>query len=152
MSGVSKRCRAREEVGLIIANRLWGRVKEYKCVSSRIVWAKLNIRGEKVMVVSAYGPGIERSDSEREQVWENLNVFLAGFNENERVTVLGDLNAKVGEREREEVVGKFGVPRVSENRECLVELCEERSLIVGNTWFEKKLINKYTWDREDGND
>ena len=129
-----------------------GQVKEYKCVSSRIVWVKLNIRGEKVVVVSAYGPGMERSESEREQFWENLNVCLAGFDENERVTVLGDLNAKVGERERGEVVGKFGVPGVNENGECLVELCEERSMIVGNTWFEKKLINKYTWERENGND
>ena len=25
-------------------------------------------------------------------------------------------------------------------------------MIVGNTWFEKKLSNKYTWERENGND
>ena len=152
VSGVSERCRAREGVGLIIANRLWGRVKDYKCVSSRIVWVKLNVRGEKLVVVSAYGPGMERSESEREQFWESLNVCLAGFNENERVIVLGDLNAKVGDRERGEVVGKFGVPGVNENGECLIELCEERCMIVGNTWFEKKLINKYTWERENGKD
>ena len=106
VSGVSERCRAREGVGLIIANRLWGRVKEYKCVSSRIVWVKLNICGEKLVVVSAYGPGMERSESEREQFWENINVWLAGFDENERVIVLGDLNAKTGDRKRGEVVEK----------------------------------------------
>ena len=47
------------------------------------------------------------------------------------------MNAKVGERERGKIVEKFGVPVVNENGECLVELCEERSTIVGNTWFEK---------------
>ena len=78
----------------------------------------------------------------KENSFGSLNVCLAGFDENERVTVLGDLNAIVGERERGEVIGKFGVPGVNENGECLVELCEERSMIVGNTWFEKKLINK----------
>ena len=50
------------------------------------------------MVVSAYGSGMERSESEREQFWENLNVCLVGFDENEKVTFLGDLNAKLGER------------------------------------------------------
>ena len=65
---------------------------------------------------------------------------------------MGDLNAKIGDRERGDLVGKFGVPGVNENGECLLELCEERRLSVGNTWFEKKLINKYTWQRENGED
>ena len=29
--------------------------------------------------------------------------------------------------------GKIGFPRVNENGECLVELCEERSMVLGNT-------------------
>ena len=79
VSGVSERCRAREGGGLIIANRLWGRVKEYKCASSRIVWVKLNICREKVMVVSAFGPGMEKSESEREQFWGILTSALQVF-------------------------------------------------------------------------
>ena len=112
----------------------------------------MNIHREKIVVVSAYGPGMERSESKREQFRESLNACLAGFDENERVTVLGDLNAKVGDKERGEVVGKFGVPGVNENGECFFDLCKERSMIVGSTWFEKKLINKYTWERESGKD
>ena len=133
VSGVAERCRAREGVGLIISGRLWGRVKDYKCVSSRIVWVKLNISGRKVVIVSVYGPGMERREDEREQFWESLSECLAGFNENEQVLVLGDMNAKVGDDARGDVIGKYGVPGLNENGEQLYDLCVERRMVVGNT-------------------
>ena len=49
------------------------------------------------------------------------------------IIVLGDMNAKVGDHEREGVTGKYGVPGVNENCECLVEMCAERRMIIGNT-------------------
>ena len=58
VSGVAERCRAREGVAIMVSGRLWGRVKEYKCVGSRIVWVRLNVAGEKVVIVSVYGPGM----------------------------------------------------------------------------------------------
>lgn len=38
---------------------------------------------------------------------------------------------------------------LNENGEKLLEMCSEKRLSVGNTWFQKKLIQKYT--REEGN-
>ena len=152
VSGVSERCRAREGVAVLISGRLWGRVRDYKCISSRLMWVKLRMNGENVVIICVYGPGMEKSANERESFWENLNECIAGFGEDDKIVVLGDMNAKVGDREREGVVGKFGVPGINENGECLVEMCVERGLIVGNTWFDKKLIHKYTWERENGDE
>lgn len=53
---------------------------------------------------------------------------LLGFDKTEIVTVLGDLNMKVANRNRGDVI---------------VELCEKRDTIIGSTWFEN-MINKYT--------
>ena len=150
VSGVSERMRAREGVAVMVRGRLWGSVSEYKCVSSRIVWVRMKVAGERVVVVGVYGPGMERNENEREVFWESLNECLSGFRENERIIVMGDMNAKVGDREREGVIGKFGVPGVNENGERLVEVCAERRMIVGNTWFQKKLIQKYTREGEAG--
>jgi hypothetical protein len=36
--------------------------------------------------------------------------------------------------------------------ERLMEFCAEFGLIVGNTLFKKKLVNKYTWLRDSGTD
>ena len=49
------------------------------------------------------------------------------------IIVLGDMNAKGGDHEREGVTGKYGVSGVNENGERLVEMCAERRIIIGNT-------------------
>ena len=35
------------------------------------------------------------------------------------------------------------------NEERLLELCSELDLVIGNTYFRKKGINKFTWQRMD---
>ena len=110
----------------------------------------MKVAGEKIVIVAVYGPGMERSENERDAFWECFNECINGFSENERIVVLGDMNAKVGNREVYKVVGKYGVPGVNENGERLVEVCSERRLSIGNTWFQKRLIQKYTREGENG--
>ena len=115
VSGVSERCRAREGVAVMISGRMWGKVVDYKCLDSRIMWVKLKLDGEIVVVMSVYAPGMEKKEDERERFWARFSECIGGFESNERVIVLGDMNAKVGDREREGIVGKFGVPGTNEN-------------------------------------
>ena len=63
------------------------------------------------------------------------------------MVVLGDLNARVGEEEIEGVVGKYGVPERNRSGESLLNMCIENDLVVGNSFFKKRMINKYTWVR-----
>ena len=72
---------------------------------------------------------------------------VGSFRAGENVVILGDLNARVGDEEIDGVVGKNGVPGVNESGERMIEMCIERELVVGNTFFEKKDIHKYTWVR-----
>ena len=72
------------------------------------------------------------------------------FSENERIVVLGNMNARVVNSEVCKVVGKYGVPGVNENGKRLVEICSERRLKIGNTWFEKGMIQKYAREGENG--
>ena len=34
-----------------------------------------------------------------------------------------------------------------ESEEYLIEMCIEQELVVGNTLFKNKIINKYTWGK-----
>ena len=63
------------------------------------------------------------------------------------VVVLGDLNARVGVGEIEGVLGRYGVPGINESGERLLDMCIEKELTVGNCFFRKKDVNKYTWIR-----
>ena len=145
VSGVNERVRAKEGVGIVLSDRMWECVQEWKEVSSRMMWVRLKVGREMWVIVAVYGPGSERGEEERESFWESLHECLDGFGERDMVVVCGDMNAKVGDVEIDGVIGKFGVPGVNASGEYLLSLCMERGLIVGNTWFKKRRVNKYTW-------
>ena len=111
------------------------------------MWVRVQLGCEKWVFVSVYGPGSEKNEEEREVFWEGLNECLSMFRENVRVVRLGDLNARVGDEVVRDVIGRHGVPGRNESGEELIGLCLERELIIGNTWYKKKNINKYTWER-----
>ena len=50
--------------------------------------------GEFLKLVSVYGPTMQRSDEEKEHFYGSLNAV--NTDKQERITVLGDLNARVG--------------------------------------------------------
>ncbi len=80
-----------------------------------------------------------------EKFWEDLGQLLKKFENVRRVFLLGDM--RVGSTEIGEVVGKYGVEGVNENGEHLVDICAERGLFLSNTFFQHKMIHRYTWAR-----
>ena len=60
------------------------------------------------------------------------------------MVVLGDLYARAGNVVIEGIVG---VPGRNESGERLLEMCAEQELVVGNSWFKKNSVYKYTWLR-----
>ncbi len=51
-------------------------------------------------------------------------------------------NTEIGD-----VVGKYGVEEVNKNKQNLVDICAERGLFLSNTFFQHKVIHRYTWSR-----
>ena len=47
----------------------------------------------------------------------------------------------------EGIVGLHGAPGINESGERLLEMCAEQELEVGNSWFKKNDVYKYTWLR-----
>ena len=112
-----------------------------------MTWVKLIFGREVWVFISAYGPGSERGEDERELFWQELTECIGNFDRDVNVVLLGDLNAKVGENEIENIIGKYGVPGRNESGEMLVNMCAEHEMVIGNTWFKKAPINRYTWVR-----
>jgi hypothetical protein len=81
-----------------------------------------------------------------------LNDCINGFEQNERIVVLGDRNARDGDVEVEEVIGKFGVRELKWEGGRIVRFYTAAGLIARNTWLTKKRANKYMWLRDNGSD
>ena len=139
--------RAREGVALLLSEWMANKVVEWKEVSSRLMWVRVRMGRECWAFVSAYGPGCEKGEDERDAFWNELTRCVSDLSRRNCVVVLGDLNARVGDGVVEGVVGKYGVPGGNESGEKLLDMCVEQELVVGNSLFKKKSINKYTWAR-----
>ena len=120
-------------------------VVEWKEVSSRLIWVRVKIERESWVFISTYGPGSEKSEEEIEEFWIELSEWVGSFGRNESVVVLGDLNTRVGNEVIEGIVRRHGVPGRNESGERLLEMCAEQELVVGNSWFKKNDVYKYTF-------
>ena len=65
--------RGREGVALLLSEDMWGCVVERNEVSARVMWVKLRTENESWVFVSAYGPGSEKSEEERDFFFSDLN-------------------------------------------------------------------------------
>ena len=147
--------RVKEGCAILMSHRVACSVNEHGWRGSRIVWVKGKIGMIKYAWVCVYAPvnlKTTKGKSEMKMFWKNLNDCLKEFEPERKVVVMGDMNARVGGEEVGSVVGKWGVPGVNGNGEYLVDLCSERGLFLANTFFEHKLIHRYTWRRLDGNE
>ena len=143
--------RAKEGVALLLSGWSMRCVIEWKEVSSRLMSVRVKRDREKekesCVLISAYGPGSEMSEEEIEEFWNELSECVGSYGRNVLVVVLGDLNAKVENEVMEGIVGRHGMPGRNESGERLLEMCAEQELVVGNSWFNKNDVYKYTWLR-----
>ena len=59
----------------------------------------------------------------------------------------------MGEEEIDRITGKWGLPGTNTSGQMLIDvLCAENDLIVDNTWFRKRSINKYSRLRDNERD
>ena len=140
---------AKRGVAVLMSKEMWEGMYEHKEINERIMYVKVKTGGKKLVFVSVYIPA-EGNKEERERYWEELGECIESFKVGEKVIVLGDMNAKVGDEGIEGVIGSFGVPGLNDNGECLIDMCAAREMRVGGTYFKKKLIHKYTWRRDNG--
>ena len=58
---------------------------------------------------------------------------------------IGDWNAKVGSQEAPGVTGKFGLGVWNEAGLRIIELYQEKALVIANTFFQQHKRRLYTW-------
>ena len=81
--------------------------------------------------------------------YEDLEDLLELTPPKDVLFIIWDWNAKVGSQETPGIIGKFGLGVQKEAGQRLIEFCQENSLLIANTLFQKHR-RLYTWISPNG--
>ena len=104
-----------------------------------------------ITVIQVYAPTSNTEEAEVEWFYEDLQDLLKLTPPQKKVLfMIGDWNAKVGSQETPGVTGTFGLGIWTEARQRLKEFCQEKALVIANTFFQQHKRRLYTWTSPDG--
>ncbi|GBM35844.1 Craniofacial development protein 2 [Araneus ventricosus] len=135
---------ARAGVSIFIKKDL-GHILRWEAINERIITAKLNIHGQKVIIIGVYWVDDSATPYIKDSFQCDFRNELKKVKKEHELIILGDFNSKVGISSTSKVVGNFGVTEINNNGRRLIDVCEEFGLKIQNTFFDHEDIHKYTW-------
>ena len=102
--------RAKAGVAVFLSEELSGFLKEWKCISERIVRIRLGIEGVWMTVIQVYAPTEDSTDVVKEDFYEQLQEIMKEVHKWDKLIVMGDMNARVGDNVKVwgEIIGRQG--------------------------------------------
>ncbi|KAK4883377.1 hypothetical protein RN001_006696 [Aquatica leii] len=113
--------------------------------NEQIIIIELKLNSEQIVIIGVYAPCDDTDVTIKDQFYENLTGLLESFKNNKEVCLLGDFNARIGKKNNDLVVGRYGENRINDNGQRLIDVCKGSSLRIMNGFFPHKDIHKYTW-------
>ena len=103
-----------------------------------------------ITVIQVYALTSNAKEAEVEQFYEDLQDLLELTPPKDVLFIVGDWNTTVESQETPGVTGKFDLEIRNEAGQRLIEFCQENSLVITNTLFQKHKRRLYTWTSPDG--
>jgi len=99
-------------------------------------------------LVQVYAPTDDRDSDTKDGFYAQLQEVVERAPREDKVVVLGDFNARVGNdvEEWNGVIGKHGEETRNESGTRLLRFSAENEFSIMNTHFEHKEIHKFTWE------
>ncbi|KAK3546988.1 hypothetical protein QTP86_007917 [Hemibagrus guttatus] len=140
-----------EGVALIINKKQANALLQWKPISERLLYVRMNSRYIKLSILVAYAPINAAAEEDKDQFYSTVQAALEDIPGHDVLLLMGDFNARVGSNnlDRERIMGRHGEGECTENGERLIDLCEENNLVIGGTLFQHKTIHKLTWTSPD---
>ena len=103
-----------------------------------------------ITVIQVYAPTTNAEEVEVEWFYEELQDHLELIPPKDVLLIIEDQNEKVGSQKIFGGTGKFGLRVQNEAGQRLREYCQENTLVIVNTLFQKHKRQTYTWTSPDG--
>lgn len=134
-------------VGFAVRNSLLSMVESGSNGSERLLTLRLNTSEGPVTLVSVYAPTLSAMSEAKDEFYENLAAIIRSVPSKEQLVLLGDFNARVGADHDSwpSCLGQFGVGKMNENGQRLLEMCTFHDLCITNSYFRTKPQHKVSW-------
>ncbi|KAL1250635.1 hypothetical protein QQF64_018431 [Cirrhinus molitorella] len=131
-------------VAFAVKNSLLSMVEPGSNGSERLLTFRLNTTTGPLTFVNVYAPTLNATLETKDQFYENLTSVINSIPNKEQLILLGDFNARVGADNDSwpSCLGKFGVCKMNENGQHLLELCAFHNLCIANSYFQTKPQHK----------
>ncbi|PZC74456.1 hypothetical protein B5X24_HaOG207859 [Helicoverpa armigera] len=140
-------------VGFLVKLNLKSQITGFEGISDRIAAIHIHLpnHSKNWTVIQVYSPTEQATRTDIDNFYNNLTEITEKYSENNLV-IMGDFNAQVGARApgEEQIIGKYGSGKRSENGKKLVTFLLENNLTILNSVFRKKPKSKWTWLSPDG--
>ena len=90
-----------------------------------------------IIAIQVYAPTSNAEEAEDEQFYEDLQDLLELTPQKDILFIIGGWNAKVGSQEIPGVTGKFGLGAQNEAGQRLIDVFQENTLVIANTFFQQ---------------
>ena len=105
--------------------------------NDRMISVRFQGKPFNITVIQVYASTSNAEEGEVERFYENLQDLLELTPKKDVLLIIGDWNAKVGSQEIPGVTGKFGLGVQNEAGQRLTEFCQENTLVIAKTLFQK---------------
>ena len=103
-----------------------------------------------ITIIQVYALTSIAEEAEVEWFYEDLQDLLELTPQKDVLFIIGGWNAEVGSQELPGVTGKCGLRVQSEAGQRLTEFCQEKALVITDTFFQQHKRRLYTWTSPDG--
>lgn len=136
---------AHSGVGILLHERFEPQIMNIKYISDRMLIVTLRMENKPTHFIAVYAPDTAKPIEEYRMFCEQLQDELDMISNTDKIFIMGDMNARVGNDIVEGVKQKFNEDVMNDHGEMLTELCAHNELRINNTFFPHKQQYKYTW-------
>ncbi|GFR98368.1 endonuclease-reverse transcriptase [Elysia marginata] len=123
-------------------------VEGFQRHSEHIISCQIKLKGESLKVIQVYAPTSDYEDTDREAFYEDLAKAME-MKDRGNIIIMGDFNAKIGTKKKEEDlewIGCHGIGERNERGQRLLDFAAENKLYITNTFYQKPKSRCWTWE------
>ncbi|XP_033124302.1 uncharacterized protein LOC117122714 [Anneissia japonica] len=134
-------------VGFAIRNSIKKSTLQKGRVTERLIALEIQTKAVAITLICAYAPTLLADPEAKDDFYSELEALVDSFPPDSHLILLGDFNARIGKDHIAwpSCLGQFGIGKMNENGQRLLELCTFNHLCITNTFFQSSVSHKVSW-------